>query len=227
MSGGRRRVKLVGAVACLMLCCGWAQAQVADVHQIAGRVDRFYNSLKSLKADFEQSYRGAGIRRNESGTVWLKQPGRMRWEYRQPVAKVFVTDGHTAWLYVAGEQEARRTAVKNLDDLRSPLRYLLGKTKLEKEFEGLSLAPDVPPANAGDLVLRGVPKAMADRIQQVLLEINPNSQIDRIVIEEGDGSTTEFRFRGIQANSPAAESLFRSPIPPGVRIIEANDLNPE
>ena len=180
-----------------------------------------------MKADFEQSYTGPGIHRTESGTLWLKQPGKMRWEYRRPAEKLFVSDGHNAWMYVPGEQEARRTSIKKLDDLRSPLRYLLGKTRLEKEFDGLSLAPDVKPLNAGDIVLRGVPRAMADRVQQVLLEINPNSQIDRIVIQEGDGSSTEFRFSGIAANAAAADNLFRSPVPPGVRIIDANDLSPE
>ncbi len=70
----------------------------------------------------------------------------------------------TAWFYVPGEQQARRTPVKQLDDLRSPLRYLLGKTKLEKELDGLSLAPDQKPVNSGDVVLRGVPKGMRERV---------------------------------------------------------------
>ena len=81
------------------------------------------------------------------------------------------------------------TPVKQLDDLRSPLRYLLGKTKLEKELDGLSLAPDQKPVNAGDVVLRGVPKGMRDRVAQTLLEVTPDGLIVRIVIEELDGST--------------------------------------
>ena len=94
------------------------------------------------QADFTETYTGAGMTRTESGTLLLKKPGQMRWDYDQPRPKMFVTDGHTAWFYVPGEKQARRTPVKQLDDLRSPLRYLLGKTKLEKELDGLSLAPD-------------------------------------------------------------------------------------
>ena len=134
------------------------------------------------------------MNRTESGTLLLKKPGRMRWDYDQPRPKLFLTDGHTAWFYVPGEKQVRRTPVKQLDDLRSPLRYLLGKTKLEKELDGLSLAPDQKPLNPGDVVLRGVPKGMGDRVEQTLLEVTPDGLIARIVVEELDGSVTEFRF---------------------------------
>ena len=111
-----------------------AAAQAAppakSVSDIAERVDRYYNSLQSLKADFTESYRGAGMQRSESGTLWLKQPGRMRWEYRAPAEKLFISDGKTAWFYVPGEQRASKSPVKKLDDLRSPLRFLLGHTTM-------------------------------------------------------------------------------------------------
>jgi len=194
--------------------------------QVAERVDRFYNSLDSLKADFTQSYRGAGMQRTESGTLWLKHPGKMRWEYRQPATKFFVADGHTAWFYAPGDQQAHKSPLKKLDDLRTPLRYLLGKARLGKEFDGLSLAPDVKPVEAGDVVLRGVPRGMSDQVSQVQMEINQNNQIVRIVIEEVDGAVTEFRFRDIQANAAAPDSLFRSPVPPGVPVVETSAVGP-
>ena len=209
-----------------ILFCLPALADDPNAAQVAARVDRFYNNLGSLKADFSQSYRGGGMQRSESGTLWLKQPGKMRWEYRQPTTKFFVSDGHTAWFYAPGDQQARKAPLKKLDDLRTPLRYLLGKTRLQKEFEGLSLATDRKPLEASDLVLRGVPKGMNDRINQVLLEINQNNQIVRIVIEEVDGAETEFRFSNLQPNATAADSLFRSPVPPGVTVIETGDVGP-
>ena len=162
--------------------------------------------------------------RTESGTLLLKKPGQMRWNYAEPRPKLFVTDGHTAWFYVPGERQARRTPVKQLDDLRSPLRYLLGKTKLEKELDGLSLAPDQKPMNSGDVVLRGVPKGMHDRVEQTLLEIAPDGLIERIVVEELDGSVTEFRFHQQKENVQMGDQQFRFVPPDGVEVVAGTEM---
>jgi outer membrane lipoprotein carrier protein len=195
-------------------------AQAFDVHAASQAVDERYNHLHTLQAEFTEIYRGAGMERTESGTLWLKKPGKMRWQYRSPKEKLFLSDGKDAWFYVPGERQAQRTAVKKLDDLRSPLAFLLGKTKLEKELQGLSLASDVAPLTAGNVVLRGVPKSMADRVSQVLLEITPEHWIGRIVIEEADGSTTEYRFSGQKEDVAVTDQQFQFTIPSGVEVID-------
>jgi outer membrane lipoprotein carrier protein len=191
-----------------------------DIHAIAQAVDERYNHLRSLQTDFTEIYRGAGTERTESGTLWLKKTGKMRWEYRSPREKLFLSDGKDAWFYVPGERQVRRTAVKKLEDLRSPLAFLLGKTKLEKELQALSLAPDVTPLVAGDVVLRGVPKSLADRVSQVLLEITPEHWIGRILIEEVDGSVTEYRFNDQRENVAVPDRQFRFVVPDGVEVID-------
>jgi outer membrane lipoprotein carrier protein len=191
-----------------------------DSHAIAQAVDERYNRLHSLQADFTEIYRGAGMERTESGTLWLKKPGKMRWEYRSPKGKLFLSDGKDAWFYVAGERQVRRTAVKKLDDLRSPLAFLLGKTKLEKELQGLSVAPDVAPLAPGNVVLRGVPKSLADRVNQVLVEITPERWIGRLIIEEVDGSVTEYRFSNQKENVAVPDRQFQFAVPDGVEVID-------
>jgi outer membrane lipoprotein carrier protein len=190
-----------------------------DPHAVAQAVDERYNHLRTLQTDFTEIYRGAGMERTESGTLWLKKPGKMRWEYRSPRDKLFLSDGKDTWFYVPGERQVRRTAVKELDDLRSPLAFLLGKTKLEKELQGLSLASDVAPLALGDLVLRGVPKSLADRVSQVLLELTPEHWISRILIEEVDGSVTEYRFTNQRENVAVPDQKFQFAVPDGVEVI--------
>jgi outer membrane lipoprotein carrier protein len=205
----------------VLLAAGISSAiATPDARTIAQAVDERYNHLRSLQADFTETYRGAGMERTESGTLWLKKPGKMRWEYRSPKDKLFLSDGKDAWFYVPGERQVRRTAVKKLDDLRSPLAFLLGKTKLEKELQGLSLAPDVVPLAAGDVTLSGVPKSLADRVSQVLLEITPEHWIGRMVIEEADGSVTEYRFSNQKENEPVTDQRFVFAVPDGVEVID-------
>ena len=82
-------------------------AHAADVKSEAAAVDAHYNHLHSLQAEFTELYRGSGMERTESGTLWLKKPGKMRWEYRSPKEKLFVSDGKTAWFYVPDDRQAQ------------------------------------------------------------------------------------------------------------------------
>src|SRR5271168_3201299 len=170
LNGGMRLRRLRFAMVVCLVAGLRPGAWAEDVKTIAAAVDAHYNHLHSLQTEFTEVYRGSGMERTEIGTLWLKKPGKMRWEYRSPREKLFVSDGKDAWFYVPEDRQARKTAAKKLDDIRSPLAFLLGKTKLEKELQALSLAPDVPPSAAGNVVLRGVPQALAERVSEILLE---------------------------------------------------------
>jgi outer membrane lipoprotein carrier protein len=208
----------------LLLYCSVFLVAQTEVRALAGKVDKHYDHIRTLEAQFIETYKGAGVNRTESGTLLLKKPGRMRWDYDQPHSKLFLTDGNTAWFYVPGEQQARRTPVKQLEDLRSPLRYLLGKTKLEKELDGLSLAPDSKPLNAGDVVLRGTPRGMGERVAQTLLEVTADGLISRIVVEELDGSVTEFRFLKQRENVEIPDQQFHFAPPAGVEVVVGTEF---
>lgn len=212
---------------CLLL--GWllpvttaipVQAQKNDIRQLARAVDDHYNHLRSLESDFTEIYRGDGPDRLESGTLWLKKPRKMRWEYRSPKEKLFISDGEVVWFYMPEERQVRKTTLKKLDDLRSPLAFLLGKTKLEKELTGLSKVVEGAPLDAHDTLLRGVPQGMAGQVNEVQLEITPSDQIVRIVLMEADGAETEFRFAGWKENVAMSDSRFQFTPPAGVETVE-------
>jgi outer membrane lipoprotein carrier protein len=199
--------------------------QAADIHQLARAVDAHYNHLRSLQSDFTEIYRGDGAERVESGTLWLKKPRKMRWEYRSPKEKLFVSDGQAVWFYLPAERQLRKTALRKLDDLRSPLAFLLGKTKLENELQGLSKVVDQSPLDPGNTLLRGVPQSVvrqsaAGQVSEVQLEITPSDQIVRIVLLEADGATTEFRFASWKENLELNDSRFQFTAPPGVETVE-------
>ena len=199
---------------------GQQSASQPSVHEIAHAVDDHYNHLRSLEGEFTETYSGNGAQREESGSLWLKKPRKMRWEYRSPKEKLFVSDGQSVWFYVPAERQVRKTDVKKLDDLRSPIAFLLGKTKLENELQGLSKVVDKAPEVAGDTLLRGMPKAMAGQLSEVQLEISASNQIVRIILIETDGGTTEFRFSAWKENVELSDSRFHFTPPPGVETVE-------
>ncbi len=212
------RIQLLALAACLAFAT--SAAALPNVHAVAQAVDEHYNQMQSLQADFTEIYQGSGVERVESGTLWLKKSGKMRWEYRSPEEKLFVGDGKDAWLYLPAEKQVRKSPMRNLDDLRSPLAFLLGKTKLEKELQVLSFAPDVQPWKPENAMLRGVPRGMEDRVSQVLLEITPDHQIARILIQGVDDSITEYRFSDQKENLEVPDSKFHFAAPAGTEVVE-------
>jgi outer membrane lipoprotein carrier protein len=205
-----------------MVCLAMAMTAYAlpNVHAVAQQVDAHYNQLQSFQADFTEIYQGSGIQREELGTLWLKKPGKMRWEYRSPEEKLFLADGKATWLYLPAEKQARKSPLKNLEDLRSPLAFLLGKTKLEKELKALSFAPDIQAWKSEDVMVRGVPRGLEDRVEQVVLEITPEHRIARILIHAVDDSVTEYRFSNSKENVEVADKQFRFTAPAGTEVIE-------
>jgi len=188
-----------------------------DVHALAQRVDQHYNKLHSLKAGFTESYVGLGMRRQESGTLLLLKPGRMRWDYSSPAGKLFLLDGKYAWFYTQGDTQVQRIAAKQLDDLRSPLRFLLGHTELEKELTHITIKP----ALDGEFSLTGQPKGQEKRIPRLTLTVNSTGAISAIEIEEIDGAITSFTFTGEVPNAPVPMGAFHFIQPPGIPVIDA------
>src|SRR5579862_4547904 len=141
--GLRAALRAFLLAAMLAPCLAAAQSGPLSTHELAQRIDKHYNSLHSLEVQFTQKYEGMGMNRKEAGVLLLKKPGKMRWTYSQPQGKLFVLDGKYGYFYSPGDTEVQRVPVKKLDDMRSPLRLLLGHAKLEQELTGLAIAPQV------------------------------------------------------------------------------------
>jgi outer membrane lipoprotein carrier protein len=218
------RTLLLGAVGCGLFAGQLvsqepAKSLGADGDALVRRVDEHYNHLTSLRAHYTENYSGMGMQRAEEGTLLLKKPGRMRWSYAAPVGKVFVLDGKFAWFYTPGDTQATRVPAKELDDLRSPLRFLLGHTQLKKELDGLAVTPD-----GTGFRITGVPKGIEQRVKLLSLWVTTAGAIDRMKLEEVDGAVTEFAFSGMVENVPVKDTDFGFVPPPGVSVV--NGLPP-
>lgn len=213
---GRICAGLLLGSACAVLCFGQESRQMT-AHELAQRVNHHYDALHSLKAEFTESYSGLGVRRTESGTLLLRKPGRMRWDYSSPAGKIFLLDGKYAWFYAKGDAQVQRIEAKQLDDLRSPLRFLLGHTDLEKEMDSLTLAP----AANGCFTLSGQPKGQEQRLARLTLTVTSDGVITGIELEETDGAITRFSFTNERANAPIPVNAFEFTAPMGVPVVNA------
>jgi outer membrane lipoprotein carrier protein len=211
-----------GVCVALSLCAGvscvFGQSPAAPTAQdLAARVDHYYDALHSLKAGFTEDYSGLGMQRNESGTLYLRKPGRMLWQYSSPSGKIFLLDGKYAWFYTKGDAQVQRIPAKEVDDLRSPLRFLLGHTELEKEITGLKLTG----ASNGLFTLTGEPKGQENRVTRLSLTVTADGAITAIEVEETDGAITRFTFTKEETDVVIPVDIFHFTPPPGVPVADA------
>ncbi len=178
-------------------------------------VDTHYNRLHSLRTTFSETYDGLGLHKSESGTLLLSKPGRMRWSYTDPPGKLFILDSKYAWSFSPGDGQAQRVSAKQMDDLRSPLRLLLGHAELARELTGIQIT-----ATSGGSIIQGVPRGQEARLKSLTLDVTPTGAIRQLKLEEIDGSITDFRFAAMQENPPATPADFTFTPPAGIPIVD-------
>jgi outer membrane lipoprotein carrier protein len=180
-----------------------------------------YHAVRTIRADFTQTYVSGGRTRIESGVVYFARGGLMRWDYQRPQAKLFLSDGKALSLYVPEEKQLTRSPLKASDDIRVPFRLLLSRLELRRVFSRLEFAPNALEHQPAECVLRGYPKkAFQEDYQQVLMVISPQFDIRRLLVILPDQSTMEFDFDHIERDVPLSPSLFRFTAPPGTEVID-------
>ena len=203
------------ALSCVLLALPGAAAQGSDA--LLKAIEARYNRSQSLKLDFSESY--AGMKRpaqNEAGVLYLRKPGKMRWEYSSPAGKVFISDGKEVVLYTPDDERAEKSKLKESEDMRAPLAFLLGKLDFKKEFKSFQTRVE-----GTDTWIAALPKSENLAYSKVEFLATPEGEIRRVRITGQDQSQLDFTFANEQLNVPVAPSLFTFHAPPGVQIVEA------
>lgn len=186
------------------------------VHQFEAR----YSGVKTLQADFTQTYYALGRTRVESGSVILARGGKMRWVYQKPEEKFFVSNGKQLFFYVPGEKQVTISSMRDAGEARVPLDLLLSHLQLSKVFSRVEFAGQALEADRGDNVIRGYPRLLYKRdYRSVLIELTPQFDVRRLVVFYPDNSTMQFAFTKIERNKPLDSSLFVFSPPPGTEVI--------
>jgi outer membrane lipoprotein carrier protein len=208
-------------VTCVLLALTLLRAGTSALDDFVRRFESNYHAVKTIRADFTQTYVTEGRTQTESGVVYFARGGLMRWDYQRPQPKLFFSDGKTLELYVPEEKQLTRTALKASDDIRVPFRLLLSRLELRRVFSRIEFAPDALQHPPEDRVLRGYPKkAFQEDYRQVLMEVSPQFDIRRLLVTLPDQSTMEFDFDHIQRDVPLSRSLFQFTPPPGTEVID-------
>jgi outer membrane lipoprotein carrier protein len=179
------------------------------------RVEERHGRTADLVARFTQSYRSGLLGREvvERGVVSIRRPGRMRWEYKDPEAKLFISDGRTFYFYVPAD---RQVVVSEQDPERSLAgRLLSGRGGILEEFD----ASLEEPLEEGTLRVKLVPRREQADVERAFLDVEPSGRIRSILLEDVQGNRTRFHFENVRENTGLPDKLFRFDIPAGVEVI--------
>jgi len=193
-----------------------AFAADANLNALLQKVEDRYNNAKTLQVLFNEQYTPpGGIRRTESGTLQLRKPGRMRWDYSQPKGKLFISDGKYLWIYSPSDNRAEKMKFKESEDMRAPLAFLLGKLHFDKEFRNVQTRPE-----GADTRITAEPKSDNLPYSSVEFVVTPSSQIREVKVTGFDRSIYDFTFEQEKLDPPLDAKLFQFQTPPGAVLEE-------
>jgi len=206
-------VKVLAPIVCLT-----AFAADFDLPKALRGIETRYNSIKTLELDFEQTYTAPNrARRVEAGKLFLRKPGRMRWEYSKPEGKLFVSDGTDYWYYSPLAKRAEKMKLKEATDMQAPLAFLIGRLDFSRDFGKYTVRQEGALAR-----IQAEPKNLDKApYREVTFTVSADAQVHFLEVKGQDASTMLFRFKNEVRNPAQKEAaLYRFTPPPGVEVVE-------
>jgi outer membrane lipoprotein carrier protein len=189
-----------------------------DVSRTLKGVEDRYNSTQSLQLAFTESYQQQGRARVEKGDLFLRKPGRMRWQYAAPAGKLFVSDGKFIYSYTPQDNRAEKMKLKETEDMRAPLAFLLGRLDFKKDFREFRAR-----AEDGGVFITAIPKSDKLPYTEVSFLTAPDFSIRRLEVKGQDNSVLRFTFENEKKDPPIQDALFRFTPPPGAEYVDSSN----
>jgi outer membrane lipoprotein carrier protein len=199
-------------------------AAPATAPELAAALQKKYDGVKDFSADFVHAYEGGVLRKQitERGTLQVKKPGKMRWEYTAPEEKLFVSDGVKMYSYIKQDKQVIVSNVPAADQATTPALFLAGKGNLTRDFTP-SLVDPPAGSPAGSQGLKLVPKTRQREYDWLTLVVDPVSLAIRgLVTVDAQGGTSRFSFTNLKENVGMADKAFEFKMPRGVDVVHAS-----
>lgn len=199
-------------------------ATKGEASKIVAKVQKFYDETTDFEASFEQTYVQAvyGAKTVSDGTLRVKRPGKMVWDYKAEDTPDFWMDGKNAWAVERDTKQVLKVDVAS-SDFAGAAKFLFGGHQLMDEFKvrmaGEKLVKRY--ASAGHSAVQMRPLVKNPHYQELLLVVDDaTGRVDAFVVLNGDGSTNHFVLDGMKRNGGLADELFKFVKPKGFTEIE-------
>ena len=204
----------------LLLLVSLVAQPTPSAQDFAKSVQQHYDAVHDFSADFTHAYEGGALRRQttERGTVLVKKPGRMRWTYKSPEEKLFVSDGRKIYFYVPADKQVTVSSMPSEDKASTPILFLVGKGNLTADFTVSYIEGFVGPADS--VALKLVPKAKTPDFDSLVLVVDRRTLALRMLVaHDAQSGTSTFTFSNLKENVGLSDGQFTFSIPRGADVI--------
>ncbi|MDH4100073.1 MAG: outer membrane lipoprotein chaperone LolA [Nitrospirota bacterium] len=207
------RKRAIGLIGLIGLITTFSPAMAADIDEVLAKIHKNYSGMRDMKARFSQEAynRISKMTLKETGTVFVKRPGLMRWDYQSPQIKQLVINGHTTWFYIP---EDRQVVKGEIGD--TAFAFLTHNRNLTEDFNA-ALGPD----EGGSAVVELTPLKKMGNIARVRLVVTPSTgNVEKVITVDGFNNTTTITLSDMQMNANLSAGLFDFNVPKGIRVMD-------
>ena len=191
--------------------------------ETARAIQQKYDRVADFIADFTHTYEGGVLKKKsvEHGTVQIKKPGRMRWDYTSPEKKLFVADGRKVYSYIPADKQVVVSNLPQTDNATAAVLFLAGKGNLTRDFV---VTYDTQAETPDTWALRLDPRQKQGDYDWLVLVVDRRTlQIRALTAADKDGGRSTFAFTNYRENAAVPDKAFEFKIPRGVDVITAGD----
>lgn len=188
-----------------------------QVDEIVDKVQATYENTADLEATFlqESLIKTMDMVEKSEGKVYIKKPGKMRWDYKKPRKQEIVVEGKTIWIYKPDEKQVLKAPFSDNPQNRTPASFLSGVGRLKDDFE-IKLSK-----GSKNYMLSLTPKGIKGNIEKIFLDVNPEDYtIQSFSLFDIYGNKTTITLKNIKTNKGLKDSIFHFKVPEGVKVIE-------
>jgi outer membrane lipoprotein carrier protein len=192
-----------------------------DLTSTLRKLEDRYNNLKTMQVEFSQTLVYATqptAKRTESGVLYLKKPGRMRWDYRDPAQKLFLSDGKDIYFYSPAANRVEKSKLKETEDMRAPLAFLIGRLDFQRDFKEYIIRSE-----GADKWITAKPRSESAPYKEVQFLLKPTLEISRLRVMGQDQSVMEFQFQNERLNPKLDDKMFQFQAPAGVEMVDVTN----
>ena len=203
-----------------------------EVREVVKKIQARYEQTKDLQAEFRQvtTIEGFATPLTSSGNLFIKKPGKLRWDYREPDVQEIYVNGNDLMMYVPQHKQVLVGKLTQMSASQAPLQLLQGAAKLDEHFEAQATLGGER-GEGGIPLVTLIPKEAGPEsvktVVRIVVEAQPKTYfIKTVSIHEVSGNVATFQFSNLQPNTGLKGTLFEFAVPPGVEVVKAPALGP-